>query len=361
MGEDRQHDAQAAPAGPGLGGRPDPRRRHGLRGEPGAAQPDAGRVADDRGPPVLRRRSRRRSRPTSSSTGSTCPSSSPARGRTSRPGRTSPTCSTSSPGTDKVWFTVTNGAHTDSLEPAILDRWVEFLVDLRRASRAGATADRRRGRGRGRTTGRGTTSVRCRPTVSPNATSLAQAQAMFEADPRLRILFENGARRPRPACRRRASSAASRRGRSRARRPPRGTSAAAARSSTARRAAAGRDAYTYDAGRAHDTTFGGDRRASCGCRCPTGTGGTRGGHAARVRTAPLTTDTVMVGTGSVDLWLKTAAPDTDLQVTISEVRPDGKEVLRAERLAAREQPRARAGRDGAAPVAHEHRRRRRDV
>ena len=30
-------------------------------------------------------------------------------------------------GTDKVWFTVTNGAHTDSLDPAILDRWIEFL------------------------------------------------------------------------------------------------------------------------------------------------------------------------------------------------------------------------------------------
>lgn len=35
----------------------------------------------------------------------------------------------------------------------------------------------------------------------------------------------------------------------------------------------------------------------------------------------------MVGSGSVDLWLRSSAPDTDLQVTLSEVRPDGKEVL----------------------------------
>ena len=35
----------------------------------------------------------------------------------------------------------------------------------------------------------------------------------------------------------------------------------------------------------------------------------------------------MVGTGSVDLWVKAEAPDVDLQVTISEVRPDGQEVL----------------------------------
>ena len=40
---------------------------------------------------------------------------------------------------------------------------------------------------------------------------------------------------------------------------------------------------------------------------------------------PLAADTVMVGTGSVDLWLRSTAPDVDLEVTISEVRPDGKE------------------------------------
>jgi hypothetical protein len=33
----------------------------------------------------------------------------------------------------------------------------------------------------------------------------------------------------------------------------------------------------------------------------------------------------MVGTGSADLWLKSNASDTDLQITLTEVRPDGKE------------------------------------
>ncbi|MCB0972389.1 MAG: hypothetical protein KDA97_12865, partial [Acidimicrobiales bacterium] len=37
--------------------------------------------------------------------------------------------------------------------------------------------------------------------------------------------------------------------------------------------------------------------------------------------------TTMVGSGSVDLWLRSSAPDTDLQVTLTEVRPDGQEVL----------------------------------
>ncbi len=39
----------------------------------------------------------------------------------------------------------------------------------------------------------------------------------------------------------------------------------------------------------------------------------------------LQSDVVMAGTGSADLWLRSSAADTDLQVTLSEVRPDGKE------------------------------------
>ena len=43
-------------------------------------------------------------------------------------------------------------------------------------------------------------------------------------------------------------------------------------------------------------------------------------------TAPLAKDTVVVGTGSADLWVKSSAADTDFEVTISEVRPDGTEM-----------------------------------
>ena len=35
----------------------------------------------------------------------------------------------------------------------------------------------------------------------------------------------------------------------------------------------------------------------------------------------------MVGAGRVDLWVRSSAPNVDLQVTISEVRPDGKETF----------------------------------
>ena len=56
-------------------------------------------------------------------------------------------------------------------------------------------------------------------------------------------------------------------------------------------------------------------------------------------TAPLTADTMVLGTGSVDLWISATSPDTDLEVTVSEVRADGSEIyvqsgwLRASRRA----------------------------
>jgi len=43
--------------------------------------------------------------------------------------------------------------------------------------------------------------------------------------------------------------------------------------------------------------------------------------------APLDGDLVMLGTGSVDLWIRSTAPDADIEVTLSEVRPDGKEMF----------------------------------
>ena len=51
------------------------------------------------------------------------------------------------------------------------------------------------------------------------------------------------------------------------------------------------------------------------------------GKAVSWVSVPLDKDLVVVGGGSVDLWLQSTAPDTDLQVTISEVRPDGQELF----------------------------------
>ncbi len=49
------------------------------------------------------------------------------------------------------------------------------------------------------------------------------------------------------------------------------------------------------------------------------------GTAVAYATAPLAEDTTIVGAGSIDIWLRSSAPDTDLQVTLTEIRPDGLE------------------------------------
>jgi hypothetical protein len=51
---------------------------------------------------------------------------------------------------------------------------------------------------------------------------------------------------------------------------------------------------------------------------------TPGGYVAYTSGA-LTEDVEVFGPGSVDLWLASTAPDLDLQVTLSEIRPDGQE------------------------------------
>ncbi len=50
------------------------------------------------------------------------------------------------------------------------------------------------------------------------------------------------------------------------------------------------------------------------------------GKAVVFETAPLAADVVMLGTASVDLSIKSTVDDADLEVNLSEVRPDGKEM-----------------------------------
>jgi predicted acyl esterase len=50
------------------------------------------------------------------------------------------------------------------------------------------------------------------------------------------------------------------------------------------------------------------------------------GKALAFDSAPLTKTTVMAGPGSVNLWLRSTATDTDVEVTLTELRPDGQEI-----------------------------------
>ncbi len=51
------------------------------------------------------------------------------------------------------------------------------------------------------------------------------------------------------------------------------------------------------------------------------------GMAAVFLSEPLAEDLVMLGHGSVDLWFQSTSSDADIEVTLTEVRPDGEEML----------------------------------
>lgn len=51
------------------------------------------------------------------------------------------------------------------------------------------------------------------------------------------------------------------------------------------------------------------------------------GTSAAFTSGPLSSDKIMLGTASLDLFLSSTAPDTDLQATLSEVRADGQEMF----------------------------------
>jgi predicted acyl esterase len=231
-------------------------------------------------------------------------------------------------GTQRRWFTFTNGTHIDSLDPATFNRWYDFLqiYVARRAPRlpdsvkAAAPAVFARAMGVNGVT-LPADAIQAQP-------SYGAAKAAFEALPSVRILFDNGAGAqpgaPVPGFERTFS-----------RWPAPGTRArswyfgAANVLSDGRPAAAGSDSFTWDKRARPATDFSGD----------TGAGGLWGalpeydwtpnpvGNAGIYVSQPLTADTVVVGAGSVRAWVKSSGRDLDLQATVSEVRPDGRETF----------------------------------
>jgi predicted acyl esterase len=51
------------------------------------------------------------------------------------------------------------------------------------------------------------------------------------------------------------------------------------------------------------------------------------GSALSYMTSPLSANTTVIGAGAVRVWVRSSRKDVDLQATISEVRPDGKETF----------------------------------
>jgi predicted acyl esterase len=243
-------------------------------------------------------------------------------------------------GTERKWFTFTNGAHIDSLDPYTFDRLYDFLelyvahqapihnkaildaaapiiyqaaLGLPKEDEITLPAD----------------PIQEKPTYE-------SALAAFEALPEIRVLFDNGAGtsptgnttpgNPYPAFEQSFSSF-----------PVPGTTAESwylgpegtlgEQSATA----PGADAYTSDATATPLTDYSTNA----------GPGGLWGdasqwewnwaqptaGSAASYVSAPLAGNTTAVGAGAVNLWVESSTPDVDLQATVSEVRPDGNETF----------------------------------
>jgi len=243
-------------------------------------------------------------------------------------------------GTNRKWFTFTNGAHVDSLDPYTYDRLYDFLelyvahqapIVNQAVVRAAAPVVYQEAMGLPKTD-----LVTLPPDPIQEQPTYESALSAFEALPAIRVLFDNGAGTsptesttagdPYPGFEQSFSKF-----------PIPGTKAhswylgAGGTLNEGQPTAEGVDSYTSNANAVPLSDYGAN----------TGSGGLWGnasewewnwvqppaGSAASYVSAPLTTDTTAIGGGAVHLWVKSSTPDVDLQATVSEVRPDGNETF----------------------------------
>jgi predicted acyl esterase len=229
-------------------------------------------------------------------------------------------------GTKDAWFTAQNGSHVDSLDPTVFARCVEFLSIFvkqevpKQDALEGIIASVIQ------SSSTGTHAPLPTPDPFANVKTLAAARHMFEQFPRIRILFENGAGGPagEPTPRFEADYPSWPIPATTATRWWFGSNGTLAANQPS---AESTDSYTYDPSRSQDTTITGGDSEVWGQLPKWNWPAPKPGTALAYTTAPLTQDTAVIGNASVDLWLKSTAQDTDVQVTITEVRPDGTEMF----------------------------------
>jgi predicted acyl esterase len=243
-------------------------------------------------------------------------------------------------GTQRKWFTFTNGAHVDSLDPYTFDRWYDFLelyvahqapIVNQALIRAAAPVIYQQAMGLPQSDldTLPLDPIQTEPTYS-------SALAAFEKLPEVRVLFDNGAG-PSPTGSQTAGDPYPAFEQSFSNLPIPGTKArfwylapggALKDHPSARR---GINWYESNAKATPLADYGSN----------TGSGGLWGnasqwqwqwqpnpsGTAVSYVSAPLKANTAVIGAGAVHLWVRSSTPDVDLQATVSEVRPDGNETF----------------------------------
>ena len=243
-------------------------------------------------------------------------------------------------GTKRKWFTFTNGAHVDSLDPYTLDRWYDFLelfvahqapIVNQAVIRAAAPEIYQSAMGLPQDD-----AVTLPPDPIQLEPTYQSALKAFDALPEVRVLFDNGAGTsptgsttpgdPYPGFERSFSTL-----------PVPGTTARwwyLGPGGTLKAnppAHKGINWYTSNAKATPLVDYPGN----------TSTGGlwsnasdwqwnwqqNPAGSAVSYVSAPLKTNTTVIGAGAVHAWVRSSTPDVDLQATVSEVRPDGNETF----------------------------------
>ena len=235
-------------------------------------------------------------------------------------------------GTTRKWFTFTNGVHTDSLDPATFNRWYDFLKLYVARQNPTLPASVKASAPIVYKTLFGIDGLTLPSDSIQSEPSYAAALGAFQSLPRVRVLFDNGAGsstpgNPLPGFERTFSTF-----------PVPGTQARSWYFGPAGSLTDGKptesltgDNFTWNKTARPPTDFTGDTGGGTGglwnatppynwTQNPVGT-------AVSYVSAPLAANTTIFGAGAVQAWIKSATPDVDLQATITDVRPDGKETF----------------------------------
>jgi uncharacterized protein len=229
-------------------------------------------------------------------------------------------------GTKRKWFTFTNGLHIDSLIPQTFNRWFDFLElyvaqrkpELTGFAKASAPIVYQEAMG--------VSGVQLPPDPIQEQPTFEAAKAAFEAQKPVRILFDSGGGTPGypvpgfeysfktlPVPSTKAQSwFLGDEGTLRRKPPPK----------------RGTDTFLWDKEARPADNFPGTNTGSGDLWTDTPSSDWRQppeGTAASYITPPLGADQAIIGAGALRAWIRSSVPDVDLQVTVTEVRPDGKE------------------------------------
>lgn len=229
-------------------------------------------------------------------------------------------------GTDNVFVTLVNGGHTEPFSPAIFSRWIEFnsIYVREEIPRYPSTA--------GLILNVLSTAIfdapglRLAPERFRDVTTYDEAKALFESDPRIRVLFENGGGGVTPGSPVHTFEESFDAWPIPSLQPTAWYFNDEGQLTPDAPAADGADSYRYDTSRSQLRTFNGGDDGVWKALPNWNWRQLREGYDLAYATDPLEDDVVIIGSSSADLWLQSDAPDVDIQVVVTEIRPDGQEV-----------------------------------